>query len=68
MDAHWIYVKTYPDLLDIIAEGKVNKGMPAWEDLLKPDELVNVSAYVVSIIGNSVSNPKDPQGEEVQFK
>mgnify|MGYP003477671241 CR=1 FL=1 len=38
------------------------KGMPGWERLLKPEELDQVVAYVISLQGTKPATPKAPEG------
>ena len=37
-------------------------GMPPWERILKPEQLNNVAAYVLSLVGTNPPNPKAPEG------
>jgi cytochrome c oxidase cbb3-type subunit 3 len=37
--------------------------MPAWGQVLKPDEVTLVVAYVTTLHGTNPSNPKAPQGD-----
>ncbi len=49
----------------VIAEGVADKGMPPWGAVLSPDELAQVSAYIISLRGTNVPGGKEPQGSEV---
>lgn len=67
VDKFWIHGKgTRMDIVKVIREGVLDKGMPAWELLLKKDEVYAVTAFILSKKGNQVSNPKAPQGEPVE--
>ena len=46
----------------VIANGVLAKGMPAWQSILKPDELSHVVAYVTSLQGTSPADPKAAEG------
>lgn len=54
------------DLVKTIKEGSPVKGMPAWQPLLKPEEIKNVAAYVFSKSGSKPAGPKAPEGTEVK--
>ena len=48
----------------VISEGVLDKGMPPWGAMLKPEELNLVVAYVKTLAGTNPANPKAPQGIE----
>lgn len=62
-DAYWIHGGSPEAVYKTIAEGVLAKGMPPWEKSLKPDQLTNVTAYVLSLGGTSPTNPKAPEGD-----
>lgn len=64
-DEYWLNGGKPADILNTIAKGKVEKGMPAWEPLLGPERVKSVAAFVVSIRGKKIKG-KEPQGEPVQ--
>jgi cytochrome c oxidase cbb3-type subunit 3 len=37
--------------------------MVPWEDQLTPEEMQQVSSYVLTFKGKTAANPKEPQGE-----
>jgi cytochrome c oxidase cbb3-type subunit 3 len=45
--------------------GVLEKGMPAWGTMLKPEQVEQVVAYVASLQGSHPANPKAPQGTPV---
>lgn len=47
-DADWLYGGEAKDVLESIREGRP-KGMPAWKNDLKGDEIQSVTAYVLSL-------------------
>lgn len=66
-DKYWIRGKgTRMDLVKIIREGVLDKGMPEWDKILKKEELYAVAAYILSKKGTMAPNPKAPQGEWVE--
>lgn len=65
-DAFWIHGKgTLPDIVHVIEKGVPEKGMLAWETMLKPEDIAAVANYVHSLKGNQPANAKPPQGEKV---
>lgn len=66
-DNFWIHGKgTRQDILQVVRKGVVEKGMLAWETLLKPEEVIAVSGFVYSLKGTNPPNPKAPQGTEIK--
>ena len=62
-DSFWIHGGAPEAVYKTIAEGVLAKGMPPWEKTLKPEQLMNVAAYVLSLAGTTPPNPKAPEGE-----
>ncbi len=48
VDQDWLYGSEPKDILQSVREGRP-KGMPAWKNELKQDEIQNVTAYVISL-------------------
>jgi cytochrome c oxidase cbb3-type subunit 3 len=65
-DNAWIHGGQPADVYKVVVNGVLEKGMPNWGKLLKPDQLQAVVAYVVSLQGTNPANPKPPQGTVVQ--
>ena len=66
VDDHWINGKGKPsEIASVIRKGVLDKGMPAWNDLLSGEEIKSVSAWVAKNRGSQPPNPKPPQGEKV---
>lgn len=66
-DKYWIHgVGTRMDIVKVIREGVLDKGMPNWEQALSKDEIYAVAAYIISKKGSSPANPKAPQGNLVE--
>ena len=55
---------TRVDIAQLLVQGVLEKGMPAWADQLSPDELVQVTNLVFSMKGKNVSGGKPAQGTE----
>lgn len=62
-DNMWIHGGAPESVYKTIAEGVLAKGMPPWEKSLKPEQMLNVTAYVLSLRGSTPTNPKAPEGE-----
>lgn len=64
-DDHAIAVSTVEDIYATVTQGRVSKGMPAWEKRLQLNERILVSAYVAGLRGTSPASPKAPEGERI---
>jgi cytochrome c oxidase cbb3-type subunit 3 len=64
-DKFWLHGGQPADIYKTVVNGVLEKGMPNWGKILKPDQVQNVVAYVVSLKGTTPANPKAPQGTEV---
>lgn len=62
-DEYWIHGGSIKDVFSIVKYGAVEKGMVPWEDQLTPEEIQQVSSYVLTFKGKTAANPKEPQGE-----
>jgi cytochrome c oxidase cbb3-type subunit 3 len=62
-DDYWIHGCSIGDIFNIIVVGVPEKGMISWVDQLTPEQIQQVSSYIVSLIGTNPPNPKEPQGE-----
>lgn len=66
-DNYWTIGKgSRLDIVETIKKGSAAKGMPAWETLLKPNEIKNVAAFVFSKIGSNPANAKAAEGTEIK--
>jgi len=64
-DDAWIHGGSPTQVHHTIAVGVLEKGMPPWERILKPEQLNHVTAYVLSLKGTNPPNPKAPEGTPV---
>jgi cytochrome c oxidase cbb3-type subunit III len=62
-DDAWIHGNTHKNILTTVTNGVPDKGMPTWSAVLKPEQLAQVSAYVVTLHGKTPAKAKAPQGE-----
>lgn len=51
-DDYWIHgAGKLPAIAQVVSEGIADKGMPPWGSILKPEELIGVSAFVKKLRG-----------------
>jgi cytochrome c oxidase cbb3-type subunit 3 len=63
-DRFWIHGGAPEKVVATITNGWADKGMPAWGVSQGPEKVHWLAAYVLSLKGRSVANPKAPQGTE----
>ncbi len=63
-DAYWIHGYAPEDIRKSIAMGFPEKGMVSWEAMLGPVKVNELTAYIMSLEGKVVENPKAPEGEK----
>lgn len=63
-DEFWIHGGGITQVFQTIKNGAVEKGMPAWGKSLSPQDVRNVTFYVMSLQGTNPANPKAPQGDK----
>lgn len=61
-DAYWMHGGSPMEVLTTIVNGVLDKGMPAWGKVLKPDQVQAVAAYLTTLVGTTPAKPKEPQG------
>lgn len=63
-DAYWIHGGSDRDIFRVVREGgRPGKGMLAWGNILKPQELLLVTAYITTLQGTKPANAKAPEQE-----
>lgn len=62
-DDYWINGGSISDVFSIVKYGVVEKGMIPWQDQLSPEQIQQVSSFILSINGTSPAVPKEAQGE-----
>lgn len=62
-DAYTLHGGTINDIFKTVKYGVVDKGMQAWNTMLSPTQIAEVSSFIVSIQGTNVEGGKEPQGE-----
>ena len=61
-DEYWLHGGKDKDVAKTIIEGIAEKGMPGWIEILKPQEIGALVAYIKSIKGTHSPHAKSPQG------
>jgi cytochrome c oxidase cbb3-type subunit I/II len=65
IDNFWINGGDNNSIYTILVNGKIQKGMQAWKDILNPEQLKQVFSYSLTLIGTPApADAKAPQGEE----
>ena len=64
-DEYWIHGGKPEDLLKVINEGVLEKGMISYQSQLNKTQINNVIGYILSLQGSNPPNPKAPQGEKM---
>lgn len=62
-DKYWIHGGGISDVFKTIKYGVPAKGMISWESQLSPEQMQNVSSFILSLQGTNPPNGKEPQGE-----
>ena len=64
-DDAWLHGGAIDEIQKVVRDGVLEKGMPPWGKVLKPDQLDAVTVYVFTLRGTNPPDPKAPQGEIV---
>lgn len=64
-DDFWIHGGQPTQILATVNDGVVAKGMPAWGQVFKPEEITAVVAYVTTLHGTNPPNAKAAQGDRM---
>ena len=67
-DEYWLHGCDPESIVKTITDGVPAKGMAAWGPMLGNKKIVEVTAYILSKVGSSPENAKEPQGEKCQWK
>jgi len=63
-DENWIYGCEIEEVVDVIKNGRVEKGMTAFGKQLTDDKILKVSSYLLQTMrGSNPANAKAPQGD-----
>lgn len=62
-DNYWIHGGSMKDIYYTVKVGVPAKGMIAWEQLLSPERMRNVSSYIMTLVGTNPPGAKAAQGD-----
>ncbi|MCE2996176.1 MAG: cbb3-type cytochrome c oxidase N-terminal domain-containing protein [Cyclobacteriaceae bacterium] len=62
-DEYWLHGGTIKDVFKVVRHGVAGTNMIAWEGVISPEKMKNVSSYVLTLQGSNPANPKKPQGD-----
>ncbi|MCH7409221.1 c-type cytochrome [Belliella sp. DSM 111904] len=65
-DEYWLHGGGISDIFKVVKYGVVEKGMIPWQDQLSPEQIQQVSSYILTLQGTTPSSPKEPQGEKFE--
>ncbi len=65
-DAYWLHGGSVKEIFHMVKNGAVEKGMPAWGKSLSPQDVRDVTFYVMSLQGTNPPDAKAPQGTMVK--
>lgn len=65
-DDYWLHGGSMNDIYKTIKLGYPDKGMQAWESMMSPVQMKDLSSYVKSLKGTKPANAKAPQGDLYQ--
>jgi len=63
-DEYWLHGGSLAAIYKTVDGGVLEKGMPNWGKLLKPEQVKAVVVYVAALKGTNPPNPKAPQGDK----
>ena len=62
-DDYWVSGGDIQAIFSTVSEGgRPGKGMIPWKATLRPQEIQQVSSYIISLVGSNPENPKAPEG------
>ena len=62
-DAYWVHGGSVKDVFKLIKYGFQEKGMMPWKDEYSPQQIAQVTSYILSMQGTNPPGAKEPQGE-----
>lgn len=63
-DGYYVHGGGIKNVFKVIKYGVPAKGMIPWQSQLSPNQIQQVSSYVISLVGTNPPNPKAPEGEK----
>nr|WP_321451949.1 c-type cytochrome [uncultured Carboxylicivirga sp.] len=63
-DDFWIHGGSFENIMTVINNGVIEKGMIAWKGQLSDKQIHQVASFITTLQGTNPPNPKAPQGEK----
>ncbi|MEM6300022.1 MAG: cbb3-type cytochrome c oxidase N-terminal domain-containing protein [Bacteroidota bacterium] len=63
-DEYWLHGGSINDVFKTIKYGVTEKGMQAWQKKLTPQDMQQVSSFILTLQGTNPPDGKEPQGEK----
>lgn len=64
-DEYWLHGGDIKAIFATVKYGVPAKGMIPWKDQLNAGDMQKVASYIMTLIGTTPANPKEPQGDKV---
>lgn len=64
-DKAWLHGAKPDEVNTVIVKGVLDKGMPPWDGILKPEEIKDLVVFINSIKGTNPPGGKHPEGEDI---
>jgi cytochrome c oxidase cbb3-type subunit III len=65
-DQYWLHGGDVKEIFTTVKDGVVEKGMPAWGKALSPQDVRDVTFFIMSLQGSNPANGKAPQGKLIK--
>ncbi len=65
-DEYWLHGGSINNIYWVIKYGVPEKGMISWKSQLAPEDIRDVSSYIITLKGTTAAKPKEPQGERYE--
>ncbi|MEX2379622.1 MAG: cytochrome c, partial [Vicingaceae bacterium] len=62
-DDYWIHGGSIKDIFSTVKYGVPEKGMISWQTQFSPEQMQQVSSYIMTLVGTNPPNQKDAEGE-----
>lgn len=66
-DDFWIHGNKLEEMFAVVENGVLEKGMISYRDLLSPQQRLQVISYMLTLHGTNPANPKEPQGNQLEW-
>ena len=67
-DDYWLHGGKITEVFKVVKHGVAGTNMIAWDGVISPEKMRNVSSYILTMRGSNPANPKKPQGNLIEFE